>query len=491
MAACTPPAEELFADGKAAFAKYDYRTARIQLAEGLKQEPGNAEMLELLATVLVKLGNGEGAAVRIEAMEPDLQRQEHIRILMGEANVLRERFDAALEEVAGIETSAADRVKALAHIGKGEFAEALTSFEAGMTRPDPDPLFIASYARFEFERGRWNEADRLVTMALKAAPSSIEAQLVKADLFERRNQLPDSLAQFEETLALQETNFDASLGRARVLTKMGRGDEALAIAEALQASNPKSAPVAAVRASVAANRGAWSEVRTRLQPFETDLPALSEAAVLYAEALVELDLPGQAVAFLAPQFNRQPNWRDLRVLYARALSESADHKAAMAVLEPLVTRPDAEPAELQLAARIAGALGDPRTDQFASRATSPAPEWVGGALAKADRALRNRQWGEAEEAYLALIEQFGPTNALSLNNLAYAQGRLGKTQEALGHALQAVRLAPENASILDTAGVLLAQAGERERAIALLEKAVQLDPSNASVRRNIAELRGG
>ena len=79
-------------------------------------------------------GNGEGAAARIEAMDEQLRSSERIRVLQGEADVLRTRFDRAMEAVDGLESGAADRVRALAHIGKGELALALESFEAGAAR---------------------------------------------------------------------------------------------------------------------------------------------------------------------------------------------------------------------------------------------------------------------------------------------------------------------------------------------------------------------
>lgn len=489
MASCTPPPGELFAQGEAAFEARDYRKARIQLASGLKGEPGNTAMQVLLARTLVKLGNGEGAVAQIEAMDPPVRAKQSTRTLLGEAHVLSGQFDRAIEAVDGIEADLADRVRALAFIGKTDLKRARASFETGMKRDNPAAVLIADYARFEFEQGRWNATQTLVEQALKADPDRIEAILVRADLLERRNELPESLAQHRAVLALEQGNFNARLGEARVLAKMGRGKQALAIAEQLQAIAPESPQVAAVRASVAAQGLQWGKVRQLLQPFETGLGRLPGAAILYAEALVELGLPGQALSYLSPLFKQQPGWRGLRGLYARAALESGDAGAAFDAMEPLAVRPDATKAELQLAARIAEAVGDKRAERFAKRAQTPAPERIGGELARADRALRNKQWSEAEAAYLAILDQVAGGNALTLNNLAYAQGRLGKTEQALGHALKAVELEPENASILDTAAVLLVESGSREEGLAMLEKAAAIAPRNASVQRHLSQLR--
>jgi predicted Zn-dependent protease len=487
LSACTPAPEMLFAEGQQAFQAHDYHKAWIQLEEGLKQQPGNTEMQVLLASTFLKLGEGERANMRLQALPAELRATPRVRLMQSEADILRGQFDAALAGLADIDSAQADRLAALALVGKGDALKAAARFEAGLKRKDPGALLLASYARFVFERGDWNRAEALARRSLEVDPRSVEAMLVKADLHERRNQLPDSLAGFRAVRKLHDGNFAARLGEARVLAAMGSRDEALALAEELQAEAPKSAAVAAIRAQVAAQAKDWKSVRSTLQGFEKELPALPRAAVLYAEALVELGLPAQALIVLAPQFERQPGWRALRVLYGRALVDGGDPQRALAVIRPLADRPDATPDELRLAARIAKSAGDPVATRFAQRSEKPAPEWVGGQIALADKALRNRQWAEAEEAYLAIMQRLGPSNGMVLNNLAFAQGQLGKPQEALKHALAAAKLEPGNAAILDTAGALLVASGERERGIAMLRKAVSLAPDNASIRRHLAD----
>jgi predicted Zn-dependent protease len=487
LGACTPAPETLFAEGEAAFQAHDYRTAWLQISEGLKQQPDNPDMQILLVRALVKLGQGERAALAIQQMSPELRSQPAVRLLQAEADVLRGRFDEALAGLEGIDNADADRLSALALIGKGDIATAVERFEAGMKREDASALLLASYARFEFMRGNWNRADDLSAKALKLDAELIDAMLVRGDLLERRNELAASRAVFESALRTHPTNFDARLGQARLLAAMGEGKQALEIAQALQKDEPDSVEVANIRAVVAAQKKDWASVRDILQAFERRLPGQPGAALLYSEALVELGLPGQAVNILGPQFERQPGWRKLRVTLARALSESGESAKALAIMRPLAERPDASPGELRLATRIAKGAGAPDAARFEQRAGKAAPEWVGGQIAVADRALRNRQWELAEEAYLGIIDRLGPSNAMVLNNLAYAQGELGKPKDALASALAAVKLAPTNASVLDTAGTLLIANGERERGIAMLRKAASIAPDNAVIKRHLAE----
>lgn len=487
LGACTPAPEALFAEGEAAFQAHDYRTARIKISEALKQQPENQAMQVLLVRTFLKLRDGERAQLSIQSMSPELRSQPAVKLLQAETDVVRGRFDQALAGLNGIDNAAADRLSALAHIGKGDIASAVARFEAGMKRKDASALLLATYARFEFMRGNWNRADDLSAKALKLEPELIDGMLVRADLLERRNELAESRAMFKNVLRIHAANFDARLGHARVLAAMGKGKEALEIAQDLQDEEPNSVAVAAVRASVAAQQKDWASVRSILQPFESGLAKQGDAAFLYGEALIQLGLPGQAVTYLGPLFERQPGWRKLRVIYARALSESGESGKALAVIRPLAERPDAAPDEIRIATRIAAVASDPDAARFERRIGKPAPEWVGGQIARADRALRNRQWAQAEEAYLDIIKQLGPTNAMVLNNLAFAQGELRKPKEALASALAAVELAPSNASILDTAGSLLIANGQRERGIKLLRKAASIAPENAVIKRHLAE----
>ncbi|WP_108791348.1 tetratricopeptide repeat protein [Erythrobacter sp. Alg231-14] len=487
LSACAPAPETLFADGKAAFEAHEYRTAWILLEQALDQRPNNTEMQFLLVESLLKLGDGERANLNLREISPEMRDQERFRLFQAEADVLRGRFDEALAGIENMERASAHRLRALAHIGKRDMESAVESFESGMKLEPASPLLLATYARFEFERGNWNIVDELSSEALELEPQLIDALLIRAELLQRRNELPQSLAAFERVIAIHGSNFEARLGKARVLAEMGMGQEALEIAKRLQAELPDSPEVAAIRAGVAAQSADWETVRTTLQPFERNLPQMPDAAILYAEALIELGLPGQAVIYLATQFEQQPSWRKLRVLYATALSESGNPNDADAVLSPLAARPDAAPDELRLAAEIADRVGASDAARLDRRSEAPTPEWVGGQIAQADRALRNRQWVQAETAYLGIIERLGPSNAMVLNNLAFAQGELGKTEQALESALAAAQLAPTNASILDTAGTLLIANGQSARGIEMLREAEKLAPDNPAIKRHLAE----
>ena len=109
-------------------------------------------------------------------------------------------------------------------------------------------------------------------------------------------------------------------------------------------------------------------------------------------------------------------------------------------------------------------------------------------MAKGDTAMREGNWARATAIYESINQRLNRPNAIVLNNLAYAKGRQGQTDEAVKIALQAVASAPENASVLDTAGVLLIETGQDpQRGKAMLAKAARLAPDNPTIARNLAQ----
>lgn len=490
LSACTPEPAELFDDAQTAFDAADFQAARVSLVSALEAEPNNDAMRVLLARTLIAMGDGEGAALRLSELPKDKQTDPEISLLRAEADLLRGKFAEAMNTVNGREDAAADRVRALAYIGQDKLLEAAKAFEAGGNRDEPDARLFASYARFVLAQDNPQGALKLANRALELDPELPEALLVRGAVFRRSNDLTKALADYDNALGLQKSNFDAHLGKAQVLARMGRSDEAAELVAELKQEDPDSFDVAMIEAQIAANAKDWQRVRTIMQAHEEAIPGKNEAIVMYSEALIALDVPGFALNYLLPELERRPNSRAIRLLTSRAQLGAGEAKNALGTVRVLASRPDATQKELDVAIAAAKASGNKEAaTSFAKRKNQPTPQWVGGELAKADRALRNRQWGEAEASYQAILKRGGGKNAMVLNNLAFAQEKQGKKDVALKNALAAVKLEPDNASILDTAGWLLVQSGEKDRGIAMLTKAARLDPDNPTIAQHLSKAR--
>lgn len=489
LAACSPSAESSFADGRAAFEEHDFRTARVALIAGLKEQPGNAEMRALLARTQIALGDGEGAAATLAPLTAEQKAQPGFAALIGETAVLRGQYDAALKAVDGLELASADRVRALAHLGKKDMEGVAAAFAAGAARQPPDARLLADYSRFVLASGDIAKAQELADQAVAADGTSIEALLARARLAEVRADPATALRAYDAVLERHSANFEARLRKAGLLILLDRTKEARPLVASLYEENSKNRDVDYLRARLAAADGKWKEARDILQPYEEDMRQMGPQRVTYGEALLEMGLPSQALGLLEPMYRANGNSRELRLLVARARLEAKDAAGALEVIEPLANRADATATELAVATSAAKAAGDPQAAGFAQRAKAPTPQWIGSELAKADRALREKKWQQAESSYEAILERTGSRNALVLNNLAYAKMQLGENATALKLALEAVKLEPGNASMLDTAGWLLVVTGERQRGITMLEKASKIAPDNQVITRHLEQAR--
>ena len=119
--------------------------------------------------------------------------------------------------------------------------------------------------------------------------------------------------------------------------------------------------------------------------------------------------------------------------------------------------------------------------------------WVGLAFVSCTLTVQ-RNFDYADETSLwsdTVVKR--PKNARAHNNLAGALLRAGHTDDALLHALAAIKLQPEHPDAHTNAGAALVQAGRAEEAIPHLEAALRRLPDSADAHFNLANalLRAG
>lgn len=485
LTACGQTAPEKFASAQEAFGQSDFVTARLQLISALQDMPGDQAMLTLLARTQLALGDGEGAASTIARLDP--ASTADLPELTAEADILRGQHDDALTTLAERNSADSWRLRALANIGLGNPAPAREAFEKGMQSTGPKAPLYASFARFELGAGNGAEARRLVKLALKEDPQLIDGWLVSGQLAVLQGRLQDALADYDRALKINPANFAARLGKTAALGDLGRLDEAQELLTGLAEESPDNLQIIYLQARMASAQEEWEDVRRILQPSEPAMRDNPRMQALYGQALLRMGLAEQARGWLIPLVRKYPGHLLARELLGEAQLEGGDAANALRTLRPLAERPDASPGQLALTAKAAAAAGDSSAKRYQERARMPAPEWVGGELAKADQSLRNGNWSDAAERYQGILDHSKSPNVTVLNNLAYATSQMGQQEEALKLALQALKIEPNHPSVMDTAGWLLVQTGEdRQRGIALLRAAASRDPDNQTIAKHLA-----
>lgn len=486
-AACAESPAESLSKAKAQLAKHDYAAARVYLAAYLGANPADRDARLLQAKALLALGDGDGAEAELARLRGSAALAGELAELSAEAALLRSAPDVALQFLGTLKTPESFRLRAMAALQKQDIAAAQKQFEAAVSAGGNGRSF-ADYARFHLMTGAIAEAQTMASRAAKVDPDGIDTLLVQGQLAVRSGDLAVALKIYERTAQLYPSSLAALTGQAAVLGDLGRLDEMDAVIGRAAVMAPKHPALVYLRAKGAAARGQWDKVRDGVQPVADQLGQLDPLRVIYADALLHLDLTEQAIAQLQPLVKAMPQGRDAARILAQALLKSGDPRAALAVIRPIADSPAARADDLALAATIAKAAGDPAAAQYTARAKQPAVQAAGRDLVDADAAMRAGNWAGAVQAYDRLLTSTDGTNPVVLNNLAYAQLMLGNGDKANQFADRALKAAPNHPSVLDTAGWVRFKTGQdKAGGLGLLRRAAALAPNNTTIRAHLAE----
>lgn len=487
LGACGISPEERLDRAREAYAAHLFTEARLDLATVLEEDGNDPAALELFARTLLQLGDGEGAAAALHRLHETERVPEDFVTLMAEAELLRGQYAAALDLARTLDTAEGSRIAALAHVGQGDGVAAQQAFEQGLEQEGDRSRLLSDYALFMLAAGDPTAAQRLAEEALELAPLGLDPLIARARVAQARGDLATALADYEAAGQAWPESRAAALGRIGVLGDLGRLAEARPLVADLARRIPGDPDVAYLQARLAAEDADWSEVRAILQSYEAREDARQQ--LLYARALVELGLLEQAMPRLTALLRHAPDNDAVRRLLAHAQLASGDADSALSTIRPLAQGTRSTAADVALLSEAARATG--RTDEIGPSLTAVSPsERVGRLLAEGDAALRQENWRRAITAYDELRAWTGDSNAMVLNNLAFAEGQAGNVDEAIRLAELALTLAPDHPSVMDTAGWLLVESGrDRSRGLLLLERAAEMAPENATITRHLSEAR--
>jgi tetratricopeptide (TPR) repeat protein len=351
LAGCGASPEERLARAEKAYGAHDYTTARIDLGSVIQEEPENPRALELQARTFLALSDPVGARGMLDRLERLGKLPADAAVLRGEIDLMQGHFDEALQAVANDGGTEAHRVKALAHIGKGEPDKAAAAFAAGENAPGNRGRLLADYAGFQLAAGNMTEAKRLADLAAGQKPRSLNSYLISGDLLGMNNQLEKALKTFEAGQKAYPQSRAPLLGRIRALDALGRKDDLRALVKDSLARTPDDPDLIYFDARLDALDGNWRAVREKLQAHEHALEQQPEANALYAEALLELGQGEQARLRLSSQLLREPGNRQVRLLLGETKLRLGDASGALETLLPFGDMPDATDEEMELLAK--------------------------------------------------------------------------------------------------------------------------------------------
>lgn len=194
-----------------------------------------------------------------------------------------------------------------------------------------------------------------------------------------------------------------------------------------------------------------------------------DQALLMAKT-IQAQLPGDSVGFaLAGDVEvGRKNWVAASNNFRLALSKRPSSESAKKMHRALLT------------ARKAA-----ESKQFESEWLANNPDDVGFIAYLGDAALASKDFGLAEQRYLAVLK-IKPDHVQANNNVAWLL-HYGKKPGALAYSERANKLMPNQPHLMDTLAEIYADGGHMDRAIELQKNAVDLAPELASNRLRLAK----
>jgi tetratricopeptide (TPR) repeat protein len=439
----------------------------------------------------------------------------------------------------------------------GDLEEARKQYETGVSEaPGPKAAYQVRLAKVLLVQKKDVEALKLLSDVLKAQPDDMEALALRAATqieSKKAEQLPGAIADYKELVKRKPNDgpLQTLLGKAYLLSgdarsaeaelsaavrkpnatpeaqyllasaqlALGRGAEALRIADDLAPRVPADPSVKILRARALMMLGRTGDARSQLvqlkqqfsQSAEVDaqlgLVSIQEKKYGEAKAIFEkLRRPGagetrasiglasalagqgdveKALQVLAEEV-KKPHGTELSTLYMLAAVQAKKYEAAIEEgRNSIAQNPQSRDLRLRLAEAYAAKGDRDKAIETYREARKVAPKDAEAGVALAE-ALHDA--GKLQEAIAAYREvmAFAGENPIVLNNFAYLLVESnGDLEEAARLAQRAVDKDPKQPIFKDTLGWVYHRKGLQPQAVFVLSQVVRQDPQNATYRYHL------
>jgi tetratricopeptide (TPR) repeat protein len=465
LAACAGGSGTAYEKGVAAFQAGDIRTARVELLNALRANPGDKAARVMQARVNLALGDGVAAESEIMRARRAGLAAAQTAHLLAHARLLQGDSEGALREAAAAlpaHFAYAARIAGRAHMALGDAGNAGAELNRALEAAPNDSDVWTDVARFRRANGDIAGAIAAVDRAVAARPRNAEAVTLRGELSRGQYGLAAALPWFDRAIEIDPGNVAALLERAATYGDMGRMIDMLADVRkvhGLTGGHVRGYYLETVLAARGRNfevaRTLWN--RTRGAYDETPSGMLLLAAIDFETGNEE-----QAARRLARLVREQPGNRRARRLLAAAQWRMNDPTATIATLRPIVERPDADAYSLSLAGRALARSGDADAAAFYfARAALPQP----GARAALD------PLGEGEFAGVRRAAEENPGDGPAQVRLISALLGRGLGDEALARARRLQDANPGAPEVHILVGDALGQSGDFAAAAAQYRRA--------------------
>lgn len=490
IAACSGSSSDPLTAGREALASQDFDRARIELLAGLKEEPRNPALLELLADVQLRTGDGAAARKTLDRLAALGGKGRRFDQLMAEALLRLDKPEEALSRLGNDAAPESIRIRAAALLATQDYAGAVSLWQqgvaSGLTR---DGLRMAyDYASYLLESGDLTAARAISAQMAQVEPKGFETMLLDGKIALMSG---DAKATQQKLAAAAERfprRIEPFCGQAEALELGDQFDQALGLLADAEKRIPNQACVTEVRLTVWARQGKWTQIRDLLQDREDSLDPTSPVGTTYGEALLRLGRPQQARAIFNRALLASPQNPYARLMLTEAHVAAGDPAAALETVAPLADSVLAGERVLVLAEYAARATRSPAADRYAARLRSGSWRQAESLEAAGQAAMGRQDWPAAIEAWQGLAAQ-GSDPEIE-RRLAQALHRAGRSAEAIAAADRFRALQPNNPDAVYLAGLIRVESkSARAEGLALLELAAKRQPANFTYQQALSKAK--
>jgi cellulose synthase operon protein C len=462
------------------------QTARIEILNAIKADGDWALAHALQARIYLALGDGVAAESELRrALDlglPEAQIQHlFLNAWLLQKDYIRVLDAPELQGVRPISVGYAARIKANAAIARGDIPLAAKNFDRAIVVAPNNAQLWTDIGNFRLLGGNIASAIDAAIRAVNLNPRNIDAMMLMGKLVRDQYGLIAALPWFEGVLALDPANVPAMVQAAATLGEAGRASAMLDMTRQIQAVDAGNTDAWYLQAVLAARAGKPDLARALLYRIDEKMDAIPGVRLLKAVLDLSTGNSEQAISQLDDIVKAQPENLKARRLLGTAMWRAGDPRSAIAVLEPVAKRDDADSYTLSVIGRAYEDIGN-RTvaAAFLDRAALP----VRGEPAPFDMT--------SDLTRMAMVNSGNPDNADVAIPRITGLIRSGRSAEALRAAERLRDLNPGAPAAHVLVGDALTALGRPGDAVKIYEKAASIRFSEPIALRLIdAQRRSG
>jgi len=473
----------------------DFSASIIQLKNVLQKAPDHAEARYLLGRALLDQGDVVAAQIELEKAAQLGLTSDGLQIARARAALARGETDKVLERF-GATTLSSPGAQAelraligLAHFARGEANDARRAFD-GALKLDPEGVSAnIGAARLAAARQNFAEALARLDRALASAPGSLDALLLKAELFAAQDRPQDAERTLRTAAEAAAKQPEPRLALIVHLLRRGALDQASAEAARMEQAVPHHTATSFAKALVLAEEKKYAAAKQAILQVLKAAPEHVPSLTLAGMAALETGALAEAESHLRKALFSAPQARGAKRLLAATHLRMGQTEAALGEAKELLAATRAEDPDVHgLLAECYLASGDLAAavqHYERAKALSPGNTGIQTRLAQVRLAAGDgtRAIAELETASAGSVHDYRADLALIAAHLR---------QRDAGRALAAIqvleRKQPDHPLTHNLRGAALVLGGDAAGARASFERALALQPTYLPAVANLARL---